>query len=151
MGLFDKIKKTTKEYEAAVRCYCFLKRPEDLMQVLTCNPKFELSTKELIEAGYAGRYVYKYYSEYRSHELTLVPENKNVHDKNAVAILLNNQFFGYVNREQAPNVRKLIKKNAITGLKLRNTGGPARKIFENGQSTADCYEFEPVLTITYVI
>jgi len=143
MGLFKKTEKT-----AEVKSYCFLHNDIDQMNVLKCNPLFELSTADLIKKGYAGRRVYKYYSDY-SAETTLVPEPTNKNDKNAVMILVDGKLFGYVAREEAPAIKKLLKKNAITSLSLTISCGCARKIYDNGQSTADRYDIEPKLIITY--
>ncbi len=143
MGLFAK-----KEKQMDVKCYCFLHNDIDQMNVLSCNPLFELSTAELIKKGYAGRRIYKYYSDY-SADTSLVPEPTNKNDKNAVMIIVSGKLFGYVAREEAPAIKKLLKKNAITSLSLTISGGCARKIYDNGQSTADRYDIEPKLVITY--
>lgn len=148
MGIFDKIAAFKNAGTMEVQSYCFVKRDEDLMELLDTNPAFELSTADLIKKGYAGKRVYKYYSEYRNNEITLQHEPTNPNDKNAVMILLKGKFFGYVNRDDAPQILKLLKKDAIAELKLKHSGGPYRRIFPNGQSTADRYDFTTTLYIT---
>ena len=149
MGLFDKLKKDDSPQIISVKSYCFVRKDEELFDLLQSNPKFEWSTKELLKIGYAGKRVYKFYSDYKMDEITLEPEPKNPTDKNAVKILLNGKFFGYVNKDDAPKIKQIIKKNSIIDLHLHNSGGPTRKIYENGHSSADKYEFDTTLTITY--
>ena len=143
MGIFKKSLKT-----ASVPCYCFLHSDNQQMSVLACNPLFELSTADLIQKGFAGKRIYKYYADY-SQYVTLVPEPTNPHDKNAVAILVRGMLFGYVAREVAPDIKRLLVKGHISAVYLRISGGCARKIYPNGQSTADRYDIEPELVITY--
>ncbi len=149
MGLFDKLKKDSGPHVMSVKSYCFVKKDEELIELLHCDPKFDLSTKELLEKGYADKRVYRFYSDYKADEITLEPEPKNPVDKNAVKIILDGKFFGYVNKDDAPKIKQLLKKGIITDLHLHNHGGPVRKIFSNGKCTADRYEFDTSLTITY--
>lgn len=149
MALFGLLKKDSGPSEMKVKSYCFVKKDEELFDLLTSNPIFELSTEELIKKGYAGKTIYKFYSDYRGNDVSLEPDPKNPADKNAVKILLFGKFFGYVNREDAPFIKQLIKKNAIIDLKLQNKGGPIRKIYKNGHSSANKYEFETTLYITH--
>ena len=149
MALFGLLKRNSGPSEMEVRSYCFVKKDEELFDLLACNPDFELSTDELIKKGYAGKTIYKYYSDYQGDDVSLEPDPKNQADKNAVKILLFGKFFGYVNREDAPTIKQLIKKNAILELKLKNRGGPIRKIYKNGHSSANKYEFETTLFITH--
>lgn len=149
MGLFDKVNLVNNDPKTmSVKSYCFLKSDEELFDVLSLNPDFELSTADLVEKGYAGKSVYRFYSTYK-YDVTLMPDPKNKADKNAVKILLSGKFYGYVNKNDAPTVLKLIKKNAIEGLQLRHSGGPVRRIYADSRSSASRYEPEVTLTITY--
>lgn len=131
--------------------YCFIPnyKDEELIEVLQYNPYFELSTAELAEKGYVGKWVYKYYSVYDRGEVTLEREPKNPADKNAVKILMGGRFFGYINKDDAPFVGKLLKKDAIQKVSLTLKGGPERKIISSTQSGANRRDFEIKVTITY--
>ena len=147
--LFGKKKEVSKmEYPKGPVCYCFLGKDEDRVKVLKGNPKFEMSTKELIEAGYSGRAVYRYYPEYK-HGISLEPEPSNKNDPNAVKVLINGEFFGYVNREDAPVIKSALKNGIISNVALKVSGGSVRRVFENGQSTADRYDLAFKLHIEY--
>ena len=147
--IFGKKKETSKnEYPKEPVCYCFLGKDEDRVKVLNGNPKFEMSTKELIEAGYSGRAVYRYYPEYK-YDIALLPEPTNKNDPNAVMILIKGQFFGYVNRDDAPAIKKALESDIIDKVSLKVSGGSVRRIFESGQSTADRYDLEFKLHIEY--
>lgn len=127
----------------------FALRDEELLTALRCNPDFELSTQDLIEKGYAGKRVYRFEPGYR-YGVTLVPEPKNPHDKNAVMVQINGNKVGYIPREEALDVKKALKKGLITGARCYIRGGPTRRIFENGTSMANSYDFEPVVTLTVI-
>lgn len=149
MALLDKL--TKKNRPAAglyqIDAYCFLRRDEELMNALDSNPKFELSTEELVKQGYAGKTIYKFYSEYKR-GVTIIPEPTNPHDKNAVMIMLGRNFFGYVSREHAPVVLGYMKANCIESVSLQISGGPIRKIYATGQSMADRHEIAAKLMIS---
>lgn len=155
MGLISKIKSvgTAKQPEPMMPktesyiAYCFLGKDEDRIKVLETNPNFELSTKQLYHKGFVGKRVYKYF--YRYSDATIQREPKNKHDKNAVMILVNGQFFGYVNRDDAPVIGAAIKKNQIISCAIVMTGGPYRYIISEDQSTAGGGDFDVKLEVTY--
>ena len=151
MALFLKRKKEQEPKTREMLAYCFIPsyKDEELVEVLQCNPYFELSTADLAEKGYVGKWVYKYYSVYDRGEITLERDPKNQNDKNAVKILMSGHFFGYINRDDAPFVGKLLKKDAIQKVTLRLTGGAARKIISKTNSGAERRDFEVKVTITY--
>lgn len=149
MGLFRKKESTPKTKEMLAYCFIPSYKDEELIEVLQCNPLFELSTADLAEKGYVGKRVYKYYSVYDRGEVTLEREPKNPKDKNAVMIRLSGHFFGYINKDDAPFVGKLLKKDAIQRVTLMLKGGPERKIISTQHSGAERREFEVKVTITY--
>ena len=147
--LFGKKKEVSKiEYPKEPACYCFLGKDEDRVKVLKGNPKFEMSTKELIEAGYSGKNVYRYYPEYK-YGISLEPDLSNKNDPNAVKILIKGELFGYINRDDAPAVKLALNNDIISNIVLKVSGGSVRRIFKNGQSTADRYDLEFKLRIEY--
>lgn len=153
MGLLSKIKSSTKSVAAGPKtvsynAYCFLHSDEERIAVLETNPKFELSTKELFEKGFAGKSIYKYF--YRYDNVTIEREPKNKVDKNAVKILVNGQFFGYVNADDAPAIGAAIKNGTVSNCSIIVTGGPYRRIFSENQSGAGGGELNVVLEVTYL-
>ncbi len=123
-------------------------REEGMLKTLRLDKDFDLSTQDLIEKGYAGKKVYRFQPTYK-YGIKLVPEPKNEYDKNAVMITLNGTKIGYIPREDAPRIKTLLKQGKIKSVTFRVTGGPMRKIFEDGTSMANCYEYDPKITITY--
>lgn len=149
MALFKKKEPVLRTKDMLAYCFIPSYKDEELIDVLECNPFFELSTADLAKKGYVGKRVYKYYSVYDRDQVTLEREPKNPNDKNAVKILLSGHFFGYVNRDDAPFVGKLLKKNSIQKISLTVKGGPERKIISNNQSGAERRDFEVTLSVTY--
>ena len=151
MGLLSKLKKEPELKTKEMKGYCFIPnyKDEELIEVLQCNPLFELSTADLAEKGYVGKRVFKYYSDYDRGQVTLEKDPKNKEDKNAVKILLSGHFFGYINRDDAPFVGKLLKKDSIQKTTMKVTGGPTRTIITNKHSGADRREFDVKVTISY--
>ena len=149
MGLFKKKEPVLRTKEMLAYCFIPNYKDEELIEVLQCNPYFELSTADLAQRGYVGKRIFKYYSVYDRGEVSLEREPKNPKDKNAVKILMSGHFFGYINKDDAPFVGKLLKKDAIQSVSLRLTGGPERKIISTTHSGADRRDFEVTVTITY--
>lgn len=149
MALLDKLTKKNRPAPGLyqIDAYCFLHRDEELLNALDSNPKFELSTEELVKQGYAGKTIYKFYSEYKR-GVTIIPEPTNPNDKNAIKIMLGRNFFGYISREHAPVVLGYMKANCIKSISLLISGGPVRRIYATEQSMADKYEITAKLIIS---
>lgn len=149
MGLFKKKEPVLKTKEMLAYCFIPEYKDEELIDMLLCNPSFELSTSDLAEKGFIGKRIFKYYSVYDRGQVSLEREPKNPKDKNAVKILMSGRFFGYINKDDAPFVGKLLKKDAIQSASLRLTGGPVRTIISKTQSSADRMHFDVSVTISY--
>lgn len=156
MGLFKRKEKekekeviitTARANVASVQAYCFLHKDEERIVALETNHDFELATKTLFMKGYEGKRIYKYYYKYEN--VTIEREPKNPADKNAVKILVNGQFFGYVNRNDAPDLGKAIKKGLIDKCAVIMKGGPFRRIISEDQSTAGYQDEEITLEVTF--
>lgn len=163
MGLFDKIKSATntiaevkekitsepQQKSTTLKIEGFFQLKEaDLMELLNSNPNFELSTKELVEKGYGGKRVYKFFSEY-DYGISLIPEPGNQYDKDAVMVAMHGRKIGYIPRDNNIWVKRLLKKNAINNMKVTVKGGPIRKIYSNGTSMAYFNDYDPKITIEY--
>ncbi len=149
MAFFKKKNPVLKTKEMLAYCFIPSYKAEELIEILQCNPFFELSTADLAEKGYVGKRIFKYYSVYDRGQVTLEREPKNPKDKNAVKILMSGHFFGYINKDDAPMVGKLLKKESIESVSLKLTGGPERRIITNKHSTADRTDFDVTVTISY--
>lgn len=158
MGLFHRKEKEATEVKAetitassnkVVQCqaYCFLHKDEERIAVLQTNHDFELATKTLFMKGHGGKRVYKYF--YKYDDVTIERDPKNEVDKNAVKILVNGQFYGYVNRNDAPALGKAIKKGLIEKCAVIMVGGPYRHIISEEQSTAGFQDEKITLEVTF--
>ena len=158
MGLFHKKDKEVKDATptiittsvrnvATYDAYCFLHKDEERIAVLQTNHDFELATKTLFMKGLGGKRVYKYFYKYE--DVTIERDPKNAVDKNAVKILVNGQFYGYVNRNDAPALGKAIKKGLIEKCAVIMVGGPYRHIISEEQSTAGFQDEKITLEVTF--
>ena len=168
MGLFKKIKdakeavtrelqeplkfnisKDAARKEEQIECPSFaMLRDEEKLKVLRLIKDFDLSTQELIDKGFADRYVYRFHTAYK-YGVKLVPEPSNPYDSNALKITINGKKAGYVPRGEAPRIKSMMDMGKISAVRFDVMGGPARKIFKDGTSMALCFDYNPVLTITY--
>ena len=158
MGLFRKKDKAAVEPKTAsvtapvsktaeFDAYCFLRKDEERIAVLQTNHDFELATKTLFIKGLGGKRVYKYF--YKYDDVTIERDPKNEADKNAVKILVNGKFYGYVNRDDAPILGKAIKKGMIDKCAIIMVGGPYRLIISEDQSTAGFQDEKITLEVRF--
>ena len=163
MGLIGKIKKASetiddikrkvsgepKQEIATIEITGFFALKEDgIMRVLEANPLFELGTKELVEKGYGGKRIYKFFPDYK-YGIELIPEPENPYDKNAVAVAITGAKIGHIPRDQTLWIKKLMKSGKIINMQVEVKGGPVRKIFTDGVSMAYFNEYQPKITIEY--
>lgn len=137
MQFITKILKGTKKRPAAKR-NVYVKNPSEkhlsfniaglsyhvnaLEMVAKVKKNYD-SDEALIASG--QKLIYKY--SFKG-ELRLLEEPTNKHDKNAVKILYNDAFIGYVPAEYAPIVKKLIQGNKIIDIQYTIGGGDYKKV-----------------------
>lgn len=105
-------------------------------ELVTENPDFEKSKRELIEDDQVGERVYKY--EITDCDVDLRPEPDNSYDPNAIAAYFDGLLIGYVPRGSTTHVRNLLQRRivSITG----EVGGGPYKIVDEVDD--DVFEME---------
>lgn len=96
-------------------------RMDAITSLLEVDPKFIEKPSVIAQSKYATKKIYRY-KNYKS-ECELVPEPKNPHDKNAIAIFVKGKMIGYVPKDDNLLVKKIMALNPEYDAKVRITGG----------------------------
>ena len=83
----------------------------NIKKLATTNPRWNLTSDQILEAGDADRPIYRYH--YVNKPVKLVPDPNNPHDKNAVAVYFAGELVGYISREQNLHVLDILKRYEI--------------------------------------
>lgn len=118
---------------------------EAISKSMQSNSYYKLPDDKLIKLG--RERVYKYFPLHEN--VTLVPEPTNPHDKNAVMVMLNHSLIGYIPREDAPFVCKLIASNSLLSAKVDILGGNVKTIRSNEDVVIEKNSFHVNLKYTY--
>lgn len=89
--------------------------------------------------------IYRY--KYTQAQAQLIPEPTNPHDKNAVMVCVNGDKVGYVAAEECAHVLQLIRAGKIDRATATLKGGPAKRIFDDGQEARDTADFSVFLEL----
>ncbi|MBR3240250.1 MAG: hypothetical protein IKF99_17645 [Oscillospiraceae bacterium] len=89
--------------------------------------------------------IYRY--KYTQAQAQLIPEPTNPHDKNAVMVCVNGDKVGYVAAEECARVLQLIRAGKIDRATASLKGGPAKRIFDDGQEARDAEDFKVLLDL----
>lgn len=118
---------------------------EAISKAMKLNPNYKLPDEKLIKLG--KERIYKYFPLHEN--VTLIPEPSNPHDKNAVMIMLNNSLIGYIPREDAPFVRKLVVNNSLLFAGVDILGGNVKTVRSNNDVVIEKNNFHVNLKYTY--
>lgn len=105
----------------------------NIMKLANTNPQWTLTVAQHLANGKAGRKVYRY--NFTNSPVELVPEPKNPHDKNAIAVRIAGQLVGYISREQNQYVAQLLKGGRIKFISGFIGGGENKYIAHDGSTS----------------
>ena len=108
-------------------------RQHDIADLLLINPDYQMSKNKLIDAGYAGQTIYKF--KLTEMNATLQPEPENIHDPNAVKVMIAGVHVGYIPAVNAPIVKRQLEAGRITEVVATIGGGPTKSLDEIFNST----------------
>lgn len=118
---------------------------ESISKLMNLNSYYKLPDNKLIELG--KERVYEYLPLHEN--VSLIPEPTNPHDKNAVMVMLNHSLIGYIPREDAPFVCKLIANNSLLSAEVDILGGNVKTIYSNRDVVIGKNNFHVNLKYTY--
>lgn len=93
------------------------------------NPDYELSTKELIEQYDPGDRIFEY--DFDDKNVALVPEPDNPHDPNAVRVEVRGILIGYIKAGSCSHVKNLLNSPDYAGMDLEMGGGKFKRVYED--------------------
>ena len=116
---------------------------------LACsNPDWSASITRIIKEGKAGKRIYK--ANYINKPVKLVPEPKNPHDKNAIAVVIAGELVGYISREDNLHVKDILDNREIKSLSAFIGGGEYKIVGEDGDVVRGEYGFSVNVRIKYI-
>ena len=102
---------------------------KEIPELMIENGDYDMTAAELIDAGFEDERVYKYSETYCA--ASLEPEPDNQYDPNAVKVYADGVHIGYIKKESAAHVRKLLEEDRIRSMSLTISGGPYKTAYLN--------------------
>lgn len=122
---------------------------ENNIRKLACpNSDWALSAAKIIEDGKAGKRIFRH--NYVNRPVKLLPEPKNAHDKNAVAVIIAGELVGYISREDNVHVKDILENHEIKSLSGFIGGGEYKIICEDGNISKNENGFSVNVRIKYI-
>lgn len=91
--------------------------------------EYSMTKRELIDLCMTDQRIYKYLGA--PHDVELVPEPDNIHDKNAIKVVADGVHIGYVPREKTAEVKELLATKEIVLIACELYGGPYKILTED--------------------
>lgn len=106
------------------------------------NPDYDLSKRELIDAGLVGERIYEL--AFDPVKVDLVPKPNNPVDKNAIQVIVDGAMVGYIKKGSCSQVKNLLASDAFAGASCDIFGGKYKIIHEeyNEETEKETYELE---------
>ena len=104
---------------------------DDIVFLATEQKKFSMPVEKIIEKGWINKKLFHYY--FTNEPVTLVPEPTNQHDPNAVKVMINNIFVGYVPKTHNVLALQLLSAG-YSNITAYVSGGEYKKVNEAGQT-----------------
>lgn len=99
--------------------------------------------------GKLNKRIYKYEQKING-GVQLVHEKNNPHDENAIIVFIAGNKVGYIPASENVRILKSMDSNEIDYISaFKDTGGPYKVYFENGDYIIDEYRYNIIITIYY--
>ena len=102
------------------------------------NEDYNLPLSEIKELYSDGDKVFCH--EFVFSEVSLVREDNNPHDSNAVRVDADGKVIGYIKKNETASVRQLLDAGVISGVELEVCGGPYKEVTEDADGHVDILE-----------
>lgn len=103
---------------------------DSLKKLASLTEDWRKSVKTLIGEGKVGTKIFKY--TYINKPVKIVPDPGNVHDKNAMKVLIAGEHVGFIPRDEAPYVKKILETTSVKYITASVRGGTYKVISTNG-------------------
>lgn len=99
-----------------------------LLSLSYANPDYELSKRELIDAGLTNERIYELHFD--PVKVELVPEPSNPADKNAIQVFIDGVLVGYIKKGSCSQVKNLLASDKLLGVTCDISGGKYKIVYE---------------------
>lgn len=100
-----------------------------LNNLVSDNPDYEMTAKELIEQYDPGDRIFEY--DFDDKDVALVPEPENPHDPNAIRVEVRGILIGYIKAGSCSHVKNLLNSPDFAGIDLTIGGGKFKRVYED--------------------
>ena len=122
---------------------------EKNIRKLACsNPEWKKNAAQIIEAGRAGKRIYK--NNYVNRPVKLLQEPDNPHDPNAVAVQVAGELVGYISREDNGRVNEILNSRDVIEISGFIGGGEYKVITENEETIQDKHGLNVTVYVKYI-
>ena len=104
------------------------------------NPIYEYSKRELIDEEYEGEKVYYY--DFNPYTVELIEEPDNKFDPNAIKVVIDNVFVGYIKKGSCAHVKTLLKSGRIVKIGADIHGGQYKFLYSEYDEDKDKEVYE---------
>lgn len=101
-----------------------------LMELATEEGDYTCTKKEMRDFLIINRRVYQYH--FRAEKIDLVPEPQNIHDLNAVKLILDGHHVGYIRAEETPGLVELFDSDQVKRVQVVIEGGKYKILLGEG-------------------
>lgn len=112
------------------------------------NPEWLAPVSQVINSGKAGKRIYE--ANYINKPVRLIHEPDNIHDRNAIAVVIAEELVGYISREDNIHVKDILDNCEIISLSGFIGGGNYKIISESGDVVKGEYSYSVNIRIRYI-
>lgn len=109
---------------------------KEIEEIGTDNMDYEMSKKEIVDAGLEDERIYKL--EFFPYSAELIPEPENPYDPKAIMVFVDGVHVGYIKKGSTSRVRNLLEAGGKISAEIH--GGPYKVIYLDDEN--DKYEIE---------
>lgn len=120
----------------------------NIRKLANVNPDWKLSATKIISEGKAGKRIFLHH--YVNKPVKLQEEPNNVHDKNAVAVIIAGELVGYISREDNVHVKDILQNREIISTSGFIGGGEYKVVSEDGETQKTESGFTVNIRIKYI-
>lgn len=104
-------------------------RKNEIESLAVENPDYDLTKKEILDAGIEESYIWEY--EFFPTKVEIVPEPDNPKDGNALKVIVDGQHVGYIKKGSCSQVRNLLKSEKLIEVDVTIGGGRYKYVWED--------------------
>ncbi len=139
----DQSRKSATYYLAGVSYY-----QNNVSKIAIPNPAWNYRKDDILSHGLGGSIIYRYKRTNKVAELR--DEPTNTHDKNAIAVYMDNLLVGYIKHEDIGQLNNIRKRHSVKSVIGCITGGDYKISSEDGSTSKDSRYFSISIDVEYV-